>query len=94
MVRWVSESKRPFKIMKDRGFRVLMKTGRLSYRLPSAETISQDVKHVFKAVRQHIAKMLRVRVLTRLQVHYHSTPLPPGAPRCNQLCYGCVDISK
>jgi len=61
IVRWVAESKRPFKIVNDHGFQSLMKTGRLKYYIPSAETISQDVKKVFVCVRQHIAKMLQVR---------------------------------
>ena len=60
IVRWVSESKRPFKIVKDRGFRNLMKTGRPEYSIPSPETVSRDVKKVFLRVRKRIAKMLQV----------------------------------
>jgi hypothetical protein len=60
IVRWVSESKRPFKIVNDRGFQSLMKTGRPGYHIPSPSTVSRDVKQVFKRVRQRIAKMLRV----------------------------------
>jgi len=60
IVRWVSESKRPFKIVEDRGFQSLMKTGRPGYSLPSPSTVSRDVKQVFKCVRKRIAKMLRV----------------------------------
>ncbi len=63
LVHWVSECKRPFKIVKDWGFRILMKTRRPLYCLPSAQTVSRDVKQVFKTVCQHIAKMLRVRQL-------------------------------
>lgn len=59
-VRWISESKRPFKIVKDPGFRSLMKTGRPDCYIPSPETISRDVKKVFVAVRQRIAHMLQV----------------------------------
>jgi len=59
-VRWVAEGKRPFQIVNDRGFRTLMKTGRPEYHLPSAETVSRDVKGVFVKVRQRIAKMLQV----------------------------------
>jgi hypothetical protein len=47
MVRWIAESKQPFQIVNDRGFQSLMKTGRPGYRIPSAETISRDVKTVF-----------------------------------------------
>ena len=60
IVRWVSENKRPFKLVKDRGFQSLMKTGRPGYQLPSPETVSRDVKKVFCRVRKRIAKMLQV----------------------------------
>jgi hypothetical protein len=60
IVRWVAENKRPFKIVSDRGFKSLMKTGRPDYRLPSPQTVSRDVKHVFANVRKRIAKMLKV----------------------------------
>jgi hypothetical protein len=59
IVRWVSESKRPFNIVNDRGFQCLMKTGRPEYYIPSPSTVSQDVKQVFVNVRKHIAKMLQ-----------------------------------
>ncbi|KAF5312268.1 hypothetical protein D9619_003301 [Psilocybe cf. subviscida] len=58
-VRWVCESKRPFQIVNDRAFRSLMKTGRPGYTIPSAETLSRDVKKVFTNVRQRIAKMMQ-----------------------------------
>ena len=38
-----------------------MKTGRPQYYIPSAETLSHDVKHVFLQVRERIAKALKVR---------------------------------
>jgi hypothetical protein len=60
IVRWVSESKRPFKIVTDRGFRNLMKTGRPDYHIPSEHTVSRDVRNVFVSVRKQIAKMLQV----------------------------------
>jgi hypothetical protein len=60
IVRWVAESKRPFQIVNDRGFQSLMKTGRPGYRLPSAETVSQDVKRVFVNARKRISDMLQV----------------------------------
>jgi hypothetical protein len=61
IVCWVAESKRPFQVVNDRGFQSLMKTGRPGYHIPSAETVSCDVKRVFVRVRQRIAKMLQVR---------------------------------
>jgi hypothetical protein len=59
-VRWVSVNKRPFQIVNDEPFRSLMKTGRPECYIPSAETLSRDVKTVFVSVREGIAKMLRV----------------------------------
>jgi hypothetical protein len=59
-VRWVAENKRPFQIVNDRGFRCLMKTGRPDYRIPSAQTLSHDVRNVFVRVRKRIAHMLQV----------------------------------
>jgi hypothetical protein len=59
IVQWVSESKRPFNIVKDRGFQSLMKTGRPHYYIPSPTTVSRNVKRVFANVRKRIAKMLQ-----------------------------------
>ncbi|KAG2739596.1 hypothetical protein P692DRAFT_201676749, partial [Suillus brevipes Sb2] len=58
-VRWVAESSRPFKIVQDRGFASLMKTGRPEYYIPSPSTVSRDVKLVFVNVRKRIARMLQ-----------------------------------
>jgi len=59
IVRWVCESMRPFKIVEDRGFRKLMKTGRPGYYIPSKITVSRDVKKVFVKCRQRIAQRLQ-----------------------------------
>jgi hypothetical protein len=59
-VRWVSESKRPFNIVQDPRFKVLMKTGRPEYCLPLPATVSRDVKKVFARVRNRVAKILKV----------------------------------
>ena len=66
IVRWVAESKRPFQVVNDRGFQMLMKTGRPDFHIPSAETVSHDVKNVFVHVRQRIAKMLQVKSVLRV----------------------------
>jgi hypothetical protein len=66
IVRWVSESKRPFKIVKDRGFQKLMKTGRPDYHIPSPETVSHNIKKVFLRVLKRMAKMLQVHQLLKL----------------------------
>jgi hypothetical protein len=60
IVRWVSESVRPFEIVKDRGFQTLMKTGCPEYHIPSPSTVSRDVKKVFVKARKRIANMLQV----------------------------------
>jgi len=54
----VSENSRPFQIVNDCGFRSLIKTGRPDCYIPSAETLSHNVKNVFVWVRGHIAKGL------------------------------------
>ncbi|KAG1835928.1 hypothetical protein DFJ58DRAFT_670163, partial [Suillus subalutaceus] len=59
IIRWVAESLRPFKIVKDRGFQSLMKTGQPEYYLPSPATMSCDVQLVFTRTRQRIAKMTK-----------------------------------
>ncbi len=61
IAKWVSESLRPVKMVKDRGFLVLMKTDRPGHYIPSPSTVSRDVKTVFARSCSHIAKMLRVR---------------------------------
>jgi hypothetical protein len=60
IVRWVAESIWPFKIVKDRGFQSLMKTGRPEYYIPSPSTVSCDIQIVFSRTWQQIAKMLHV----------------------------------
>jgi hypothetical protein len=58
IVRWVSESLRPFSTVSDRGFQSLMKTGRPGYYIPSPTTVSRDVKLVFCNTRKRVAKLL------------------------------------
>ena len=45
IVCWIAESKRPFAIVKDHGFRELMKTGHPKYRLPSPATVAATQHH-------------------------------------------------
>jgi len=61
IVRYVSGSMRPFTIVIERGFQSLMKTGRPMYYIPSASTVSRDVKEVFIKVRAKVANMLQVK---------------------------------
>ena len=75
IVRWIAESKRPFKILKDRGFQSLMKTGRPGYHITSPETASRDVKTVFVRVRKRIAKMLQVVISSNFRINNNVTHL-------------------
>jgi hypothetical protein len=59
IIQWVSESKRSFNIVSDRGFQCLMKTRRPEIHIPSPSTVSHDVKKVFVNVRKCMAKMLQ-----------------------------------
>ena len=51
-----------FSIVDDQGFQSLMKTGRPGYNIPSASTVSCDVKQVFLKVQVRVAKILQVRI--------------------------------
>lgn len=60
LVKWFAENLRPFRLVKDRGFLVLMKMGRPGYYIPSLSTVSHDVKVVFARTRRRVARFLRV----------------------------------
>jgi hypothetical protein len=60
LVRWVAENLRPFRIVEDRAFLSLMKTGRPGYYLPSRWTLARDVHIVFENAKKRIGKMLQV----------------------------------
>ncbi|KAJ6468855.1 hypothetical protein C8R45DRAFT_837606 [Mycena sanguinolenta] len=53
-VRWVSESLRPFAIVKDRAYRKLMKSGRPTAYIPSPSTVARDVKTLFQKTRDRL----------------------------------------
>lgn len=59
-VRWMTESKRPFELVKDPGYHLNMKSGRPQHYIPAPSTVAQDVRHVFLGGRKLIAKFLRV----------------------------------
>ncbi|KAJ7060842.1 hypothetical protein C8F01DRAFT_988221, partial [Mycena amicta] len=46
-VRWMAESLRPFRIVKDRAYRFLMKSGHPGIQIPSPQTVARDVKKLF-----------------------------------------------
>jgi hypothetical protein len=64
IIRWIMESLHPFSIVKDRGFKCLMKTGHPEHYIPSAATVSRDVRLIFARTHNWIAEMLQVREAT------------------------------
>ncbi|GJF00149.1 hypothetical protein PsYK624_164280 [Phanerochaete sordida] len=46
-VRWVSENLRPFEIVEDHAYQMLMKTSRPEYKIMSAKMLAHDVCRVF-----------------------------------------------
>ena len=72
IIRWVSESMRPFEIVEDHGFHCLMKTGRPGSYIPSYTTVSQDTKQVFVNTWKCIAKILRVSTLVDSLIEIHT----------------------
>ncbi|KAG6913256.1 hypothetical protein DXG01_008365 [Tephrocybe rancida] len=80
IVRWIAECVRPFKIVEDRGFRCLMKTGRPEYWIPSAATVSRDVRLVFARARERIGKILQTspnhRAFIALTTHFELEGVP------------------
>ncbi|KAI0659197.1 hypothetical protein C8Q70DRAFT_891513, partial [Cubamyces menziesii] len=55
----MQHTKEETRIVRDRGFLSLMKTGRPAYFIPSPSTVSRDVKTVFARTRKRIAKLLQ-----------------------------------
>ncbi|KAL7280274.1 hypothetical protein ACG7TL_005187 [Trametes sanguinea] len=58
IVRWVARSLRPLSVVEDHDFKVLMKTGRPEYWIPSRRTVARDVHQVFAKTRIRVAQML------------------------------------
>jgi hypothetical protein len=52
-------------IVEDRTFHRLMKTGRPSYRIPRARTVTRNVHVVFHRVKSRVASMLQVSHLSQ-----------------------------
>ena len=57
---WVCKNLCPFSIVHDQGFKILIKTGRPEYYLPSSSTVSHNVRVVFANVQKQMAKMMKV----------------------------------
>ena len=63
IVRWISESMCPFRIVKDRGLRWLCKTGQPHFYLPNDTTVAKDVKFLHDWLEHHLAEELQVNPL-------------------------------
>ncbi|KAF5318895.1 hypothetical protein D9611_014718 [Ephemerocybe angulata] len=59
IVRWLAESLRSSSIIGDRGFQVVMKTGRPHIKLPSRWTVARDIHKVFLKTEGRISKLLQ-----------------------------------
>ncbi|KZV89380.1 hypothetical protein EXIGLDRAFT_618283, partial [Exidia glandulosa HHB12029] len=59
IVRWCAKHGRPFKIVKDEEFLILMKTGRPTHYVPSPATVSRDVRQAFVNCRRRVAALLQ-----------------------------------
>lgn len=44
---WVAESGRPYEVVEDRCYRLLVKTGRPEFPTPSASTVSRDLMNIY-----------------------------------------------
>ena len=101
---WVSESMRPFLIIKDRALRWLCKTGRPHFYLPDETTVAKDVKFLYGWSECHIAEELQVNFSpwTETQANEalievsRAARLPAGLldltqPSCLHECLGDVD---
>lgn len=74
IVRWVTESARPFDVVKDCGWQSLMKTGRPGYWTPSPKTVARNVRQVFVHSRQRLANILQVSTTKHLEIRHGHSP--------------------
>jgi hypothetical protein len=58
LVKWITENNRPTTIIEDRELRELLLTGRPNMELPSATTITRDIRSSFDFCHDRIAKIL------------------------------------
>ena len=59
-IKWMCESKQPFKLVHDPGYHQNMKVGRLHQYVPSATVVSCDVRGVFTEACKKITSFLQV----------------------------------
>ncbi|GBE82246.1 hypothetical protein SCP_0406300 [Sparassis crispa] len=59
LVKWVTESNHPVRIVSDREFQELMMAGHPTLVLPSSMTLARDIKSLFEHCRERIGQLLR-----------------------------------
>ena len=97
IVKWVSESMRPFSIVEDNGFKTLMKTGHPGYYLPTWRTVVHDMNEVFEKTCKRIVKMLQVcvsKALASKKFTKLKRTLMLGKWRDIELWDWCMDITQ
>ena len=57
---WMAESMHSFKIVNNRGFQSVMKTGQPEYYILSPSTVSHDIKKIFVKCQERIAHLLHI----------------------------------
>ena len=71
-----------------------MKTGRPECYIPSAETVSRDVKNVFVSVCKRISDMLQVSFSDIITKSFGLLTCITEIRREVELCHGCVDVAQ
>lgn len=97
-VKWCAESLRPFRVVQDRGFLRLVKTGRPGYYVPSPSTVARDTKVVFVRTRGRLARFLRV-CTTQSNGWYkcedtHRTSEVRWSPKLRHRCMDSTESSR
>ncbi|KAJ3748228.1 hypothetical protein EV360DRAFT_2061, partial [Lentinula raphanica] len=73
--RWVAESARPFRIVEDRSYRWLQKEGRPKHYVPSKVTVARDMKKLYRASKEQLAKDLQAyEYLVPIELDCWSSP--------------------
>jgi hypothetical protein len=78
IARWVSESMRPFHIVKDRGLQWLCKMEWPHFYLPDETTVAKDVKFLYSWSERQLAEELQVNVqndIPCIALHHRTTRL-------------------
>jgi hypothetical protein len=75
--KWIVESMRPVRIVKDQGLHEIIKTGRPGYEIPSESTVRRDLDVIFDVVEDRVGNLLRVSDVYLFSIPlatHHSSP--------------------